>query len=98
MQRSFIRPALLPEPDRLLQMLSQWQHVGPHDSVDAVLKRAVGQLRVCPGAVDEAMARLQIDKSRPIGRLRRTELTQLARTLHRHWRDSQPRQPAGSGA
>lgn len=98
MQRSFLRGLLLAESDRLLQKLSQWQHLGPHESVDAVLKRTVEQLGVCPAAVDQVVGRLQIDTSQPVGRLRRTELVQLARTLHRQWRAGQPRQPAGSAS
>jgi hypothetical protein len=96
MSSSLMRAAVPDEPDRLLRNLSQWQHVGPHQSVGAILQRAVRELGVCPQAAARAAEALQIDTARPIGRLRRTELTQLAHTLHRHWRASQPRQPAAS--
>jgi hypothetical protein len=97
MDRSLAYLALVADSDRLLQHLSQWQYVGPHESVGSVLHRTVERLGVCPVAVQRAIEGLRINTSQPIGRLRRTELIQLVRAIHRHWRrQPEPRQPAAS--
>jgi hypothetical protein len=74
--------------ERIVDALSQRQHLRPHQNVAEALAAVAEQLGVCPGAIGGAIASLHIDSSRPIGRLRRTELTQLARTIHRLWRQS----------
>ena len=78
------------EFDRLLQLLTIQQHLNPHEPVAQALARTVDDLDVCPIAVESAIQWLQIDPSISIGRLRRTELTQLARSIHRFWRQSVP--------
>ena len=50
---------------------------------------------ICPGAVARAIEWLNVDPDASIGRLRRTELTQLARSIERFWRDSIAKQPEG---
>jgi hypothetical protein len=90
MDRSFLRRAVSADSDQVLEHLSQRQHLHPHDSVASVLHKAEQELGICPLAVDRAMQWLQLDGSRLIGRLGRTELTQLARSLHRHWQQSVP--------
>jgi len=80
--------------ENLLTMLTSSQHLRPHDSVHAVLTATVDQLGVCPNAVENGLQWLQLDGSQPIGRLRRTELMQLARTVHRFWRQQLASQPA----
>ena len=37
-------------------------------------------------AIEQALNWLQLDGSQSVGRLRRTELMQLARSIHRFWR------------
>jgi hypothetical protein len=90
MDRSFLRRAVTADSDRILEHLSQRQHLHPHETVAAVLHDAQDALGICPLALERAVERLQLDSARLIGRLGRTELTQLARSIHRHWQQSVP--------
>jgi hypothetical protein len=83
-------PALahLPTPERLVELLSERQHLHPHHSVASALEKLIGQLGICPDAVRRASHSLVINSGQAIGRLRRTELIQLARTIHRIWRQN----------
>ena len=45
----------------------------------------VDRVGACPEAAQHAMQRLDINRDQAIGRLRRGELVQLARTMHRLW-------------
>jgi hypothetical protein len=71
--------------ESILHELSIWQHLRPHDAIAQVVSAVGERLGVCPNASAEAMAWLQIDAHRRIGRFQRTELHQLARAIHRHW-------------
>lgn len=71
------------DADHLLDQLSQWQFVWPHRTIETVLWRAVHEMELCPQAVEATLGWLSEDASKAIGRLGRTELTQLARRLHR---------------
>ena len=75
----------LSEFDQILNVLTTQQHLFPHASVRDALTRLVAELAVCPDAVHQSIAWLQLDAQKSIGRLRRTELMQLARTIHRVW-------------
>jgi hypothetical protein len=78
------------EFDRLLEVLTTRQHLNPHEPVEQSLTHTVESMNVCPNAIAHALRWLQIDPSTLIGRLRRTELTQLARSIHRFWRQGAP--------
>jgi hypothetical protein len=78
------------DADRLLEQLSRWQFVGPHQSVEDVLWRAIHEIGLCPTAVESTLRWLEGNASKAIGRLGRTELTQLARRLHRLEREGLP--------
>jgi hypothetical protein len=90
MDRSFLRRAVQADADQLLEHLSQEQFAHPHASLKTVLQQTIDSTGVCPQAAEQALTWLQLDENRPIGRLRRTELTQLARSIHRHWRQNTP--------
>ena len=75
--------------EKLLDVLTTRQYLTPHERVADVLSRTVNCLGVCPAAVDEAVRWLSIDPAMSIGRLRRTELTQMAQSVHRFWRQRQ---------
>src|ERR671912_235619 len=92
MNRSQLRPFDGTGFDDLLDALSTQQYLSPHEPLEQALARTADALGVCPQAVSHAVAWLQVNPSTPIGRLRRTELMQLARSIHRFWRQ------AGSGA
>ena len=99
MNRWMLRRLIHSDLENLLEILSARQHLSPHEPVSAVLSHAVDNLGVCPGAVEQALQWLQVDPATSIGRLRRTELTQLARTIHRFWRQrtAEPAGPQRSG-
>ena len=77
------------EFDNLLNLLTTRQHLAPHEPVSESLSHTVGDLNVCPNAIAQSLERLNLDPAKSIGRLRRTELMQLARTVHRYWRAAQ---------
>jgi hypothetical protein len=81
------------EFERLLEVLTTRQHLSPHEPVAESLSRSIYLMDVCPNAIQQSIQWLQIDPSTSIGRLRRTELTQLARSIHRFWRQPAARQP-----
>jgi hypothetical protein len=78
-------PAVV-DSDRILQDLTTRQFLRPHGRVEDVLAASAEKLGFCPRAADHAVRWLDIDLSQSVGRLRRTELTQLARSIHRFWR------------
>jgi hypothetical protein len=86
MKRALLRRLMHADFDRLLAMLTTSQHVRPHDPVAAALAKTVSDLGVCPNAVERSLEWLGLNGDQSIGRLRRTELMQLARTVHRFWR------------
>jgi hypothetical protein len=87
------------EFDNLLEMLTTRQYLAPHEPLAQSLASTVDCLSVCPKAVEQALGRLQLDPNQSIGRLRRTELLQLARTVHRFWQQADPlvREPLPHG-
>jgi hypothetical protein len=69
----------------ILSTLSEWQYLRPHRPLADVVADAVSKLGVCPDAAGAALRRLDLDASRAVGRLRATELNQLARCISRLW-------------
>lgn len=88
MNRYLLRRLVQGECEALLEALSTRQHLDPHQPVTAALASLVERVGVCPQAVEQAAAWLGIDGTQSIGRLRRTELMQLARSIHRFWRQA----------
>jgi hypothetical protein len=86
MNRFLLRRLIQAEFENLLDALSSRQHLNPHEPVTRALDAVGEQLGVCPQAVGHAVAWLQLDGSQSVGRLRRTELMQLARSIYRFWR------------
>src|SRR5687768_960218 len=80
--------------DDLLDALTTQQYLSPHEPLAQSLSRTADALGVCPQAVQHAVAWLQVNPATPIGRLRRTELMQLARSIHRFWRQAAAAAPA----
>lgn len=74
--------------DAILSILSDSQYLHPHKSLGQVLREAVDTGGICPDAIARSMQRLQMDASRSIGRLRRSELVQLARGIYRSWKQA----------
>ncbi|MBC8107565.1 MAG: hypothetical protein H7Z14_13320 [Anaerolineae bacterium] len=82
-------------PDSIVQLLTNRQHLRPHLSVREVLEHATAELGCCPIAIDRATHWLNLDTTRAIGRLRRGELLQLARSVHRFWHAAAANADAG---
>ena len=95
MHRNLLRRLVLPECDALLDALTARQHLHPHEPLAAALAQTRQTLDVCPEAIEQAVAWLRVEPQVAVGRLRRTELLQLARSIHRIW--SQRAAAAGAG-
>jgi len=65
----------------LAAVLSQRQYLRPHRPLNEVLK----ELEICQVAIEQAMRWLGLEGARPIGRIRATQLAQLARCIYRIW-------------
>ena len=92
MNRSFLRRLRSPDSNDILASLTVRQHLQPHRPLGAALADAAEEVGFCPDAVAKAVQWLGLDPAGSIGRLRRTELTQLARCIYRFWRQSTPAQ------
>lgn len=86
MSRNYLRQLILLSSDMIQDALMRRQHLRPHQPLSAAMSDVAAELAVSPEVVRQTLSWLDVDAARPIGRLRRTELTQLARSLHRHWR------------
>jgi hypothetical protein len=83
MQRNLLRQVIAADVDRLANFLTQRQFVEPHQSVEGVLRKVIARFGFSPATIENSLRWLRIDRNVSIGRLRRTELTRLSRTLHR---------------
>jgi hypothetical protein len=88
MDRSYLRATRDAEVQVIVQALQRQQFVRPHQAVPRALEIAGIEVGFCRTVAKQAMAWLQIDAQTCIGRLRRSELLQLARSLHRIWRQN----------
>ena len=86
MHRETLRQTNEVGSEAILESLSTQQYLRPHQSIGEALGLASESVGFCPGAAEQAMKWLGVDGSQAIGRLRRTELTQLARSIERYWR------------
>ena len=88
MARGESRQVVGVDGDRIVAELSTRQHLTPHRTVGEILADAQRVLGFCPNAAATALGWLNFDPTLPIGRLRRSELIQLARSIHRYWRQA----------
>jgi hypothetical protein len=72
----------------IVDLLTNRQHLRPHLSVREVMQQATEELGCCPQAIDRAIDWLKVDPNQSIGRLRRSELLQLARSVDRFWHET----------
>ena len=86
MNRPLLRRLNQSDFERVLEVLTTRQHLHPHDPVAAALAQTVSDVGVCPNSVEQSLKWLGLNPSIAIGRMRRTEIMQLARTVHRFWR------------
>jgi hypothetical protein len=92
MNRSFLRRLRSPDSGDILTSFTVRQHLQPHRALAPMLTDAAEEVGFCPDAAAKAVQWLGLDPAGSIGRLRRTELTQLARCIYRFWRQSAPAQ------
>ena len=88
--RDLIRRLRSADAETILSLFTDRQYVKPRESVAELLAHADTALGICPVVGKRAVQWLDLDPSAAIGRLRRTELTQLARCLHRFLRHTAP--------
>lgn len=74
--------------ERFVELLSEQQHLLPHQSVKRAVEAAGERVGLCPGAGRRGLEVLGIAESTKVGRLRRSELIQLGRTIYRIWRQN----------
>ena len=86
MDRSQLRKLVGVDSDTVLNVLTRRQHVAPHTPLAQALDETRRELGCCPIAVENALRWLNLDGNTPVGRLRRTEIMQLARSVYRFWR------------
>lgn len=79
-----------PTLDPLAAHLQTQQHLHPHRPLHLALQHLERSTGLCPVASRQASSTLSLDPHLKIGRLRRCQLLQLARTLHRLWRQNRP--------
>ncbi len=86
------------DAEGILNELTTRQHLAPHRPLKDVVADVVGASGVCPAAAERSIAWLNLTPDGPVGRLRRGELIQLARSMYRFWMESlsTPQQPAAS--
>ncbi len=89
--RNLTRPAGERMSAGVLEQLTDMQHLHPHRALRLCLAGSAARLGMAGDEVDRALVRLSLDGARSIGRLRRTELTQLAHHIER-------RRDAGDGS
>ena len=90
MNRATLQSRAVPASDNVVELLTTQQYLRPHQPVREVLRMAMDQLGCCPGAIERALAWLQVDASQPIGRMRRSKLIQLGKSISRFWRQATP--------
>jgi hypothetical protein len=78
------------EAEALLLELTTRQHLHPRSPLGTVLV----ETRACPVAAQRAMEWLGLDGATAVGRIKRAELIQLARSLHRFWKRAAASDPA----
>ena len=98
MKRALFRRAVGAQVDDLLDALTTAQYLNPPEPLAQALNRTADALGVCPQAVNHAVSWLGVDPGTPIGRLRRTELMQLARSIHRFWQQAAATDAAAAAA
>lgn len=79
-----------PTPDPLVTHLQTQQHLHPHRTLHGALAYLQEATGLCPAAAEQAISTLSLNPNVKLGRLRRCQLLQLARTLHRLWRQNRP--------
>jgi len=73
------------DAEAILTYLTHRQHLLPLTPVSKILEQTTQVFGCCPLAIERGLQWLKIDADVKIGRLRRSELIQLSRAIHRFW-------------
>ena len=76
------------DAEGILHELTTRQHLTPHRPLKDVVAETIAATGVCPAAAERSLDWLNLSPDRSIGRLRRGELIQLARSMYRFWVES----------
>jgi hypothetical protein len=76
----------------ICEFLSSYQYLHPHAPIGEAVEQAVAKVECCPEAAEQAIQWLQLDGQASIGRLRRSQVVQLAQSMYRFWRSNLARQ------
>lgn len=86
MDRQFTRFTQNREVDQIVDHLSEQQHLRPHHALADAVGRAQLEAGYCLEAAQHAIQTLALDPQSQIGRLKRTEIVQLAKAIYRIWK------------
>jgi len=86
------------DSDCILQDLTDRQHLRPHQTLGQALEAASESLGFCPRAAETAISWLHLDPASTLGRLRRSQLAQLANSIHRFWQQALAMSPQSQTA
>jgi hypothetical protein len=78
------------DAEAIVHELTTRQHLTPHRPLREIVAETVDATGVCPGAAQRALGWMNLSPDRAIGRLRRSELIQLARCMYRFWQELAP--------
>jgi hypothetical protein len=97
MDRVQLRRLLRADTQLILDAFTTRQHLRPHQPIAQICPDVTRDVGCCPNAVAQAIQWLNIDPRMPIGRLRRSELMQLSRSIQRFWRKAMAQAPVSAG-
>ena len=78
------------DAEAIVHELTTRQHLTPHRALSEIISETVDATGVCPVAAQRALGWMNLSPDRSIGRLRRSELIQLARCMYRFWHETAP--------
>jgi len=93
-QSSFLRFVSSASAEQLIQALQGRQYVQPHEALGVALGKVRDEMGICPAAIEQGTGLLHANTAQAIGRMRASELKQLARAIHRLWRQAMAPRPA----
>ena len=76
------------EIDQIASEITQQQHLRPHQTIAEAIERAQVSSGHWLSDAGQAIQSLNIDAERQIGRLKRTEIVQLARDIYSYWQQA----------
>lgn len=86
MNRTLLRRLRTVDPADILDELSKRQHLDPRKPISDVLTGVAAIFGLTLSSVRDAFSRMEIDASRSIGRITRSELEHLSKLIHRSYR------------